>query len=123
MMPSRPHVKTARWILQGIGLVYLVAFVSLAVQIEGLYGRLGILPVEDYLKWIAQQLGPAAMRAHPTVFWYGASDEMLVAVCWGGAVAALLLIAGRIPTIAAAVCWVLYFSLFQVGRVFLSFQW
>jgi len=123
MKPPRPRVRTARWVLRGIALVYAIAFVSLAVQIDGLYGSRGILPAADYLHSLSTRLGDPAWRVLPTLFWFGVSDTLLVAACWAGAAAAAMLFAGVLPTLAATLCWVLYFSLFQVGRVFLSFQW
>lgn len=123
MTGRRPHVRTARFVLKGMALVYAVAFVSLGVQIEGLYGSRGILPAADYLAWLAERLGEQPWRAHPTLFWLDAGDAWLAAACWAGAGAALALFLGLLPTLSAALCWVLYFSLFQVGRVFLGFQW
>jgi lipase maturation factor 1 len=110
--------------LQGIAIVYAIAFVSLAVQIEGLYGARGILPAESFVQMLTARFGDSAWREQPTLFlWLGAGDAMLKAVCWAGAGFAGLLLAGVLPTLSAIACWVLYFSLFQVGRVFLSFQW
>lgn len=123
MTPPRLRVRTARTIARGIALVYAIAFVSLAVQIEGLYGSRGILPAAEYLPWLSARLGASAATLHPTLFWFGVSDSLLVAACWAGAASAVALFAGVLPTLAAASCWILYFSLFQIGRVFLGFQW
>ena len=123
MRAPRPRARTARLLLQGLALVYLGAFVSLAVQVDGLYGSRGILPVTDYLQWLGERLGDSAWRLHPTVFWWDASDSTLVTVCWAGAASSVALMLGVLPVPAAAICWALYFSLYQVGRVFLSFQW
>ncbi|HEY2772414.1 MAG TPA: lipase maturation factor family protein, partial [Candidatus Binatia bacterium] len=122
-MTSRSRVRTARLVLGGIAVVYLVAFVSLAVQIDGLYGSRGILPVGDYLQWIHERAGADAWRVHPTLFWLSSSDLALKACCWAGAGSAAALLFGFAPPLSAICCWVLYFSLFQVGRVFLGFQW
>jgi hypothetical protein len=122
-LSARPRARTARLLLQAIALVYAIAFVSLAVQIKGLYGSHGILPAGAYLDALASRLGPTASRLHPTLFWLGSSDEMLVGACWAGAASSAALMAGLVPTFSAMACWLLYFSLFQIGRVFLSFQW
>ncbi|MFN2425339.1 MAG: lipase maturation factor family protein [Candidatus Binatia bacterium] len=121
--PPRPRVRTAHAILRGIAVVYAIAFVSLAVQMDGLYGSGGILPAAGYLEWLGSRLGEKAWSVHPTLFWFGASDAALAGACWAGAASAALLFVGIVPTLSAAVCWALYFSLFQVGRVFLGFQW
>lgn len=123
MLKSPARARVARRILQGMGLVYLIAFVSLALQIDGLYGSRGILPVADFLGLLTEKLGPSAWQQHPTLFWLGSGDLVLQGVCWAGAVASLGLLLGAAPMLSALVCWALYFSLFQVGRVFLSFQW
>jgi hypothetical protein len=124
MTGPRSRVRTARMLLQGIAMVYAIAFVSLAAQIDGLYGSRGILPAGDFVAMLAQRFGDAAWREQPTLFlWLGASDAMLQGVCWAGAGFAVLLFAGVLPTFSAIACWALYFSLFQIGRVFLGFQW
>lgn len=124
MTSAYSRVRTARAVLRGIAIVYAIAFASLAVQVEGLYGSGGILPAADYLAAITKSAGESAWRAHPTLFWWlGASDAALVGACWTGVLLSALLFAGVMPTLAAAGCWALYFSLFQVGRVFLGFQW
>ncbi len=124
MTTPRSRVRTARALLQGIAIVYAIAFVSLAVQIEGLYGSRGILPAEGFVRMLGERFGDAAWREQPTLFlWLGTSDAMLEGVCWAGAGFAGLLFVGVMPTLSAAACWVLYLSLFQIGRVFLGFQW
>jgi hypothetical protein len=124
MTPERSRVRTARALLQGIAIVYGIAFVSLAAQIDGLYGSRGILPASPFVDMVVARFGDAAWREQPTLFlWLGASDAMLRGVCWAGAGFAGLLLLGVLPTLSAMACWALYFSLFQIGRVFLGFQW
>src|SRR5260370_23767792 len=48
---------------------------------------------------------------------------MLRALSWGGAVLALLVVAGVAQAPALALCWLAYLSLSVVGQTFLSFQW
>ena len=85
--------------LRGLGLVYLIAFVSLAPQIIGLAGEHGILPVQSY------------------------SDTSLLLMCWSGAALAVGLIVGILPVPAAVGSYVLYLLLDLAGQDFLSFQW
>src|SRR6266699_7350836 len=93
----------SRWLfLRLIGFVYLIAFVSLAVQITGLVGEHGILPVGDFLGPIREQYGAGAYFSWPTLVWLSPSDAWLSALCWGGAAASLLLIVGLVPTATAA---------------------
>ncbi len=45
-----------RWIfLRGLGLIYFAAFASLAVQILGLVGEAGVLPLDSFLRMVREQ--------------------------------------------------------------------
>ncbi len=116
--------RLAGWLfLRLLGAVYLVAFVSLWVQVDGLLGSRGILPAARYLATATRVLGPERYRLLPTLFWLGAGDGALHAACAAGVVLALLLIAGVVEAPALAGLWLLYLSLVTVGRDFLAFQW
>ena len=65
--------------LRLFGAIYLAAFASLGVQILGLVGSAGILPLTEYLDAAHRALGGAAYRLLPTLFWLNASDTALVA--------------------------------------------
>ncbi len=71
-----------------------------------------------------ERLGGSAPLALPTLLWVtGASDWALHALCASGVLAALALILGRAPFLAAFAAWLAYLSLASVGDVFTSFQW
>jgi predicted DCC family thiol-disulfide oxidoreductase YuxK len=107
-----------------LGAIYCAAFLSLAVQITGLFGSKGILPAADYLSRISEALGPSKYWNFPTVFWLtGSSDRALVLVCAAGSISSILLIAGFLQRISLIVCYLLYLSLTTIGQDFLSFQW
>src|SRR5262245_11866969 len=92
---GRATYDVTRWLfLRAVAVVYLIAFVSLWVQIRGLIGSQGILPAAEFLAAVKGYIGPARYRLVPTVFWLGASDGALQLVCALGAVCALLVIAG-----------------------------
>ena len=112
-----------RLFLRLLGLVYLIAFVSLAVQITGLVGEHGLLPVGDFLGGVRERYGAAAYYNWPTLVWLAPTDAWLSALSWCGAAASLLLVAGVVPTAATAVLWLLYLSLTTAGQEFLGFQW
>jgi len=108
--------------------VYLCAFWSLGVQVRGLFGHAGILPVTEFLataaRWIsAQDPGASNLLALPTIFWFASSDAALVGTCVAGALGSLALIAGIAPAPLLVLLWVLYLSLLNVGQTFLAFQW
>ena len=114
----------SRWLfLRGLGCIYLIAFLSLWVQIHGLVGSNGILPASEYLAAVRQQIGPEGYYFLPTLFWLHPSDAFLHFLCAGGVVLSLALIAGFFPPMTLAGLWVFYLSLVTVGQVFLSFQW
>ncbi|HJW30496.1 MAG TPA: lipase maturation factor family protein, partial [Saprospiraceae bacterium] len=117
------HVLT-RWIfLRLLGIIYLIAFVSMGAQIVGLVGKNGLLPVEQYLDLIRDHVGIERYWEFPTLAWFNAGDGFLQFLCWGGVALSLLLIAGVAQRAVAVLLWVCYLSLFYIGQTFLSFQW
>ena len=48
-----------RWFLRALGVIYLIAFVSLWVQVDGLVGSNGMSPVNQFLSAVRGQVGPA----------------------------------------------------------------
>src|SRR5438067_8137261 len=113
----------AAWLfLRLLGLIYLVAFLSLAVQIKGLVGREGILPAADFLGARAHR-GLRRLRRLPTLCWLNSGDTFLLFLAWGGAALALLLIVGLAPALILLLLWIFYLSLFNVCRSFLGYQW
>lgn len=113
-----------RWVLlRSLGAVYLIAFVSLWVQVKGLIGSQGILPAPQFLDFVRHYAGVERYRVVPTVFWIASSDAALKLVCAAGTVAACLLILNVAPVVCLIVLWILYLSLVSVGQDFLSFQW
>jgi lipase maturation factor 1 len=72
--------------LRGIGLIYLSAFTSFAVQALGLIGSHGILPPLEFITTLSTQLGAERYWLIPMVFWLDSSDFTIQVVCWGGAV-------------------------------------
>ena len=119
-----PSYFLSRWVfLRLLGLTYLVAFVSLAVQVTGLVGADGILPAGLYLDRLRESYGGQAYRLFPTLLWLSSSDLALRGLCWLGAALATLLIAGIAPLCVLPLLWVSYLSLTIGGQTFLAFQW
>jgi predicted DCC family thiol-disulfide oxidoreductase YuxK len=112
-----------RWFLRMLGLVYLIAFVSLWIQIDGLVGSNGMSPVSQFLPAVQQQLGLDAYFLLPTLCWFDSSNAFLHFLCGGGVVLSLLLIFGVAPALLLVVLFVFYLSLTIAGQVFLNFQW
>ncbi|HEV8345901.1 MAG TPA: lipase maturation factor family protein [Vicinamibacterales bacterium] len=128
-MRITPTYSVGTWVfLRLLGIIYLCAFWSLAVQIVGLAGHDGILPARLYMDsaraWAAaENVGLDRFRVLPTLCWFGASDAFLKSLCVAGVVLALLLIAGVVPIVTLPLLWLDYLSLVVVGREFLSYQW
>jgi hypothetical protein len=114
----------ARWLfLRLLGAVYCIAFLSLGLQIVGLVGAHGILPVQAFLARAHALYGAAAYRLFPTLCWLGAGDGVLRVLCWGGVVLALLVVASVAQAAALALLWLFYLSASVAGQTFLWFQW
>ncbi len=106
-----------------LGAVYLTAFISFAVQVSGLIGSQGILPLGNYLQAVHQNLGVQGYWQFPTVFWFGSSDLILQAACWIGAAISIVLILGFAQRACFIALFILYLSLCSGGQDFMSFQW
>lgn len=117
------YALSAWFFTRALALVYLIAFVSLATQARGLWGRAGVLPIEAYLDEVRAQTPPARYVQMPSVFWLGASDAVLVGATLLGAAAAVAAFVGVAPGWTLLVCYALYLSFATTGQEFLSFQW
>jgi lipase maturation factor 1 len=112
------------WIfLRALALIYLIAFLSMEVQVKGLIGSHGILPAKAFLDYAYQRVGSHAYTIVPTIFWMQSSDFFLQFVCWSGVVFSLLLFIGFAQPLMLLLLWMFYLSLSSVCRDFLSFQW
>jgi hypothetical protein len=121
--PGPGHARV-RWLfLRLLALTYLVAFASLFVQVEGLIGSRGILPVAELLDWVQARTGSARFRLLPTLFWLGRSDVVLRLSCAAGVLLSALALLRLLPTLLFFVLWALYLSLVNVSQIFLGYQW
>jgi predicted DCC family thiol-disulfide oxidoreductase YuxK len=112
-----------RWFLRAVGLIFLIAFVSLWVQIDGLIGSNGITPVREFLPAARAQLGDRALSILPTLCWFNSSDTFFHFLCGGGVILSLVLIVGIAPALSLVGLVAFYLSLTIAGQTFLSFQW
>ncbi|HEY8232159.1 MAG TPA: lipase maturation factor family protein, partial [Vicinamibacteria bacterium] len=120
----KPTHGQVRWLfVRALALVYLCAFLSLAVQVDGLIGSRGILPAQELLGYVRERTGIERYWLLPTLFWLDASDGALLLACGGGAALSLALLAGLVPVPVLALLWALTLSLAGVGQVFLGYQW
>jgi len=118
------HVLT-RWIyLRLLGLVFLIAFLSLGIQTKGLIGEHGIQPASRLLEAMSSSL-PASERFNrfPTLCWLSPGDDSVQLLWVGGAALSVLLILDVAPGPILLLLWAFYLSLSTVSGVFLNFQW
>ncbi len=126
---EQPAYFLVRWIfLRALGVIYLIAFLSLWTQIGGLIGSNGILPAKQFISGAAEQMnlhgaGVERFWMLPTLFWFNASDIFLQIQCGAGVALAGLLIAGIAPAPCLFLLWLIYLSLAVVCREFLGYQW
>ena len=121
---AKPTFLFARWLfLRGLALVFGIAFLSLWIQVHGLVGSRGLLPIAEYLDFVRERLGGPAPFRLPTLCWLSASDLSLDLQCGAGVLLSLALFVGLAPRLALALLWATYLSLVVAGQQFLSFQW
>ncbi len=122
LVPERYELVS--WVfLRLLGAIYVAAFASLGVQILGLVGHAGILPLGDHLGAARQALGNTAYRVLPTLFWIDSSDALLLAGCAIGALLGLLVVLNWFTRAALIGLFALYLSYFHAGQDFMGFQW
>ncbi|XP_056273428.1 lipase maturation factor 2a [Pseudoliparis swirei] len=118
-----------RMFLWSMAVIYLAAFVSLYMQIPGLYGNDGLLPPRLEQRYSGQSLWELLLSS-PSLLWLGpqlgldthTAMELLCLVGAALSLAAMLVEALR-DSVVFFCLWALYLSIYQVGQVFLYFQW
>jgi uncharacterized membrane protein YphA (DoxX/SURF4 family) len=119
-----PGYLLPRWLfLRALGLIYFSAFYSLVFQIRGLLGPNGLLPAGSYLKAIAELvLGSSRYWDAPTLLWLDSSNHALMALCWIGMIASLLLVLNLWPRAMLVICFVMFLSFVSAAQDFSGYQ-
>ncbi|TMA44533.1 MAG: lipase maturation factor family protein, partial [Deltaproteobacteria bacterium] len=128
MAPEAPRPSywlTRFLILRLLGLVYFVAFLSLAQQVLPLIGTDGLLPVGLFLERVQTHFGSrlAGFLQIPSLFWLDASDRVLVAAAWAGTALSLVVLLGFANALVLAVLWALYLSFVHIGQDWYGYGW
>jgi hypothetical protein len=107
-----------------LALIFVVAWISLGVQVRVLIGTHGLMPLDRFLEAISAE-NPIPVIGYPSLLRFAAlaRDGVLVGGTVVGVVLALLALAGLRPRLCFAVSTVLYLSYVSACRTFLSFQW
>jgi lipase maturation factor 1 len=113
-----------RWLfLRALGLIYFSAFFSLVFQIRGLIGPQGILPAGEYLQAVAHAFGRTrGLWFAPTLLWLASSSPALIALCWVGMIASLLLVVNAWPRGMLFLCFACFLSFVAAAQDFSGYQ-
>lgn len=118
---SQNHFVARCLFLRALGLVYFSAFFALLFQVRGLIGTQGILPAAEYLHEVSS-LGALRFWYAPTLLWFSSGNTMLMAICWGGVIASLLLFVNIWPRAMLLVCFVCFLSFVSAAQDFSGYQ-
>jgi len=119
-----PGYLLPRWLfLRAMGGIYFSAFYSLVFQIGGLLGPQGLLPAGLYLRQLSEMvMGASRYRYAPTLLWFGSSNQALLALCWIGMIASLLLLVNIWPRAMLVTCFLLFLSFASAAQEFSGYQ-
>ncbi|MET0793096.1 MAG: lipase maturation factor family protein [Polyangiaceae bacterium] len=111
--------------LRGLGLIYFVGFLTLALQWRPLIGSDGLLPAADFLSSVHRQLGSysSAFWRLPSLFWLSSSDATMEACAWLGVALSLSVSAGFANAPLLSALWLLYLSFVHIGQIFYGYGW
>ena len=103
--------------------VYLVAFLTAALQFRALIGERGMLPVPRLVARVPFRQAPSLFQLHY-------SDRFFTTCAWAGCGVSVALLAGldsRLPLWAGMLLWLvpwaLYLSIVNVGQTWYAFGW
>ena len=121
---TAPEYWMSRLVFQrALAGVYLMAFLTAALQFRALIGERGMLPVPRHLERVP-------FRRAPSLFHLHYSDRFFATCAWAGCAVSAALLAGldsRLPLGAAmalwALPWALYLSIVNVGQTWYGFGW
>jgi hypothetical protein len=111
----------ARAFHRAIAIVFLMAWISLAVQVDVLIGSHGLLPIREHLSVLAERHTP--FSEFPTLWRYFPSDAAMHLGITAGILASLASLAGLAPRVCVAINTALYVSFAVACRTFMRFQW
>jgi hypothetical protein len=125
---ERPTYRTASALFsRALAFIYLIAFASFGMQVRGLIGSDGILPVTTYFQLATSTFGSAALWKVPSLFWWAHTDFALLSIPWGGVALAAVAILARPHSVwqraIFAILFVYYLSIVSAGQIFMSYQW
>ncbi|MEM6600587.1 MAG: lipase maturation factor family protein [Verrucomicrobiota bacterium] len=121
--PSASFHIGCRWFIATVSLSFGIAFLSLWLQLDGLFGAHGLSPIRDLMFHARMTAGAQQVLMNPTLFWLDTSDGLLHAVCGLGVIFSIATGIGWIRGPGLLLLWAGYLSFCSVGAPFLNFQW
>jgi hypothetical protein len=107
---------------EGLGLLFLIAFINALKQFRPLLGERGLLPVPQFVKEVP-------FRASPSLFFFAPTDRAFAAAAWIGILLSCLVLTGIADRhtwtsmLVWGLVWVIYLSFVNVGQTFYGFGW
>ena len=142
---SNRIVLTRAFFLRGLALVYLIAFISLYGQIQGLWGDEGLTPSKFVLQRLKEtQKDFANFFSFPTLAWvfkwiselnvvptlsirFGSySENFLYVICLIGIAISFVIVLNVkkcINTYSYAIMWYCYLNFVLLGQTFMRYEW
>lgn len=115
---SIAHIKN--YFLKGVLAIYIVAFTSLYVQVQSLFGDSGVVPIRDFL--LKQQNNVALISLAPKIgLSYGTFIELLCLIAVLVAFSSLI-VKRFANALTFGLLWYIYYSICSVGQGFMSFH-
>ncbi|HEY3927794.1 MAG TPA: lipase maturation factor family protein [Candidatus Koribacter sp.] len=113
-----------RWLfLRALGLIYFSAFYSLLRQVRGLIGTDGLLPAREYLEMVSQNASTLERFWYaPSLYWISSSTNFIVALCWIGLIASILVVFNFWPRGTLVICLLCFLSFVAASGQFSAYQ-
>ena len=120
--------------LRFLGLIYLLSFISLYSQIQGLWGNSGILPTNLFLSKIRNDnSGYNHIILYPTIAWFLDLDNnsyqvenFLYILCLFGIIISLLIIfqySFFFNALGFSILWYIHYNFYFLGQIFMKLSW
>ena len=113
--------------LYGISITYLIAFVSLWIQIGGLLGQDGIMPIQRYFESLSKQENSLSyILSYPSLLWLdqflNSGNTLLHLICLFGCFFSIGSMFNFYRGFSFLFCWIFYLSIVVMGAPFLVFN-
>ena len=116
--------------LKGVSLIYLISYLSIYGQIQGLWGNDGLFPSNLFLKKLQENLkGHKYYFFYPTLAWLlnlesNAVENLLYILCLLGIIISILIIIYDkyfFNSISFFILWYIHYNFIILGQIFMKF--